>query len=124
METSDDSKKQEKALEITEILVGPTSDPTSFLPMTPKDSINITIRTTGQAADAELLTKVFALANGATVGIKSVRLDNSSAGEQLIRLQNDAPWEPGRYLVEVTLNGKLSGHRELEIYPEKVESIE
>lgn len=111
-------KEQAEPLTIAEIIVGPTTDASSFQPMTPADPIQIFLRTTGNTEGANLLVEIFALADGSTVGSEAIHLDSASEPEQSIHFERNTPWEPGRYLIEVTLNGKLVGHRELEIHQE------
>lgn len=113
---SAEAKQQDKALEIVEVLIGPASDSASLRPITLNDSIYVTVHTTGKSANAKMLVQVFALANGVVVGAKTIKLDTSSNSRQSFRFHNDSPWEPGRYLVEVTLDGKLASQSELEIY--------
>lgn len=113
------ARQQAESLAITEIIIaGPTPDPAAFRPMTPDDPIQVTLRTTGRTEGADLLVKVFALANGTAVGNEAIRLDADSEPEQSIRFERETPWDPGRYLIEVTLDGKLAGHQELDIHPE------
>lgn len=79
------------------------------------DPIVVIVRSTGRTQGADLEIKLFALANGAVAASRTLRLDGTSGAEQSVAFENAEPWEPGRYLVEVTLDGKLAGHRELDV---------
>ncbi|MEQ4573444.1 MAG: hypothetical protein ABN502_00630 [Gammaproteobacteria bacterium] len=110
---------QAKALEVTEIQAGvaDAAKDATMRPLYPKDDIEVTIRTAGKADGANLSVKLIALANGGVVGVQDVRLGASVASPQRVRFKPAPAWSTGRYLIEVTLDGKLAGHQELEIFP-------
>lgn len=102
------------AFEIKEILVNADSvDAQIHAGST--DPVVITIKSHGNSSGVEIHAKLFALANGVLAASHKLNLEKSSADEQTITFKSAKPWEPGRYLVEVTVDGKLAGHRDLDI---------
>ncbi|WP_024889983.1 hypothetical protein [Luteimonas huabeiensis] len=112
------SPQAAEPLRVAEIIAGPPGAAASPRPATPTDPVEIVLRTAGHAAAGSALeVKLIALADGQTVGAETVRLEAGGSEEHIVRFEREAPWTPGRYLVEVTLDGNLAGHQELEIHP-------
>ncbi|PTA72717.1 hypothetical protein C9412_04475 [Stenotrophomonas sp. Nf1] len=60
---------------------------------------------------------MIALADGSTAGVRKLRLNAGNAAAPKLVFEPGEPWRVGRYLFEVSLNGKLAGSQELEIFP-------
>lgn len=106
-------------LEISEISARPAGETsgTAMRPAFPKDVVEIAIKTKGGTAGADLSVKMIALANGATVGVREVRLNPTNSASPSVRFEPTPVWAPGRYLFEVSLEGQLVGTQELEVFP-------
>lgn len=109
----------EQKFELIEIVARPTGEPAGAFtrPAHPADKVEIAIRTRGAAKDAELAIKMIALADGTTVDTRKVRLNAGNSGAPKLTFEPSPLWSTGRYLFEVTVDGKLAGSQELEIYP-------
>jgi hypothetical protein len=113
---------QPAKLEINEVVVRPAGETTNaaMRPTRPNDVVEVAIKTKGATSSAELSVKMIALANGEAVGQQNVRLNASNAAAPIVRFTPSPQWETGRYLFEVSLDGKLAGSQELEIFPAEV----
>lgn len=109
----------DKPLALIEIVARPAGEqPGTFArPAHPADPIELAIRTEGSTRAAELSAKMIALADGSTVGTQQLRLNAGNAAAPTLKFEPNGGWAPGRYLFEVTLDGKLAGSQELEIFP-------
>lgn len=88
-------------------------------PQTPNlmsDPIIVAIHTEGTTAGADLAVKLFSLDRGVIAGMQTNHLNAASEPVQTFIFKPTPKWTPGRYLVEVTLDKKLAGHREVEIF--------
>lgn len=113
------AKSLTQNLEIVEIVARQASsaDAVPMRPTFPDDVIEIAIRTQGRTTGADLSVKMIALADGSAVGSRDVRLNATSAAAPRVQFAPSPAWKPGRYLFEVSLDGKLAGTQELEIFP-------
>lgn len=118
------AQARSEPLSVREIVAGPAGEVEALRPVVAGDSVEVRLRTTGIADGAELQVKLIALADGSLVGDETIGLDASSGYEHAIGFARDIPWEPGRYLIEATLDGELAGHQELEIQPDDIASPE
>lgn len=113
------SKSTEEDLHIVEVVARPAGAQPDALarPSFPTDVVEIAIKTQGQTSGANLSVKMISLANGAAVGTRSLQLNASNAAAPSLRFEPAPEWAAGRYLFEVSLDGKLAGSQELEIFP-------
>lgn len=108
------AKAAAKPFAVQEIRFGNGGDKPD--PQTTKAPIRVTITTTGKAAaGAQLNAKLFNLKQGRAVGEQSRQLKEENAKVEFV-FSNANGFEPGRYLLELMLNGKLLGHRELDVF--------
>lgn len=107
------------ALVIKEIRVGPAAEggSASSQPLTPRTPIAVEVRGSGgepsQLAAVEV--KLIELKTGAIAGTANGKL---SGGGSMLALQipGDSDLAPGRYLVEVELDGLLAGSRDVDVF--------
>lgn len=109
------ASSQNEPLHVTEITVGAADAAETRRGVASGDAVEVRVGLSGHADNAELRVKVIALANGTVVGEEVFRPDASTGPELTARFTPESPFASGRYLIEVTLDGKLAGHRELEI---------
>lgn len=104
-------------LEVDEINVGPSSgdDGTIGQSQTPTTPIFVAVKTLGMTQGADLQVKLFDLTNGQQAVIQTKRIKTDTPTTTEIILKRDQAWDPGRYLVEVTLDGKLVGQRDIDV---------
>lgn len=109
----------DKPLALIEIVARPAGEQlgTFARPAHPADPIELAIRTEGSTKAAELSAKMIALADGSTVGTQQLRLNAGNAAAPTLKFEPNETWATGRYLFEVSLDGKLAGSQELEIFP-------
>lgn len=86
-------------------------------PAHPDDAIELSLKSQGSTRGADLSVKMIALADGSTAGVRKLRLNAGNAAAPKLVFEPGEPWRVGRYLFEVSLNGKLAGSQELEIFP-------
>ncbi|MDR1076072.1 MAG: hypothetical protein LBL59_07200 [Xanthomonadaceae bacterium] len=91
-------------------------------PATIRDPIHVRIGTAGKPDGSELNVKLFELASGKTVGEQGKHIEADTPMVTEWTFEPGQEWDPGSYLIEVTLNGEVMGHRELEIHPGPVSS--
>lgn len=89
----------------------------SMRPAHPGDAIELSLKSQGSTRGADLSVKMIALADGSTAGVRKLRLNAGNAAAPKLVFEPGEPWRVGRYLFEVSLNGKLAGSQELEIFP-------
>lgn len=106
-------------LQVIEVVARPVveSSAAAMRPAFPKDVVDIAIKTQGGTAGADLSVKMIALADGSTVGTRTVRLNPANAAAPNVQFEPAPAWAPGRYLFEVSLDGKLAGSQEMEVFP-------
>lgn len=113
------SKSAEEKLQIIEIVARRVTDQpgADMRPAFPADTVEIAIKTGGKTSGADLSVKMISLADGLAVGTRTLQLNAANAGTPRVRFEPVPAWAPGRYLFEVSLDGKLVGSQELEIFP-------
>lgn len=106
-------------LALVEVVARPAGEPGGggARPTHPSDTVEIAIRTEGSTKGADLAVKMIALADGSTAGTRTLRLNAGNAATPKLQFKPEGGWATGRYLFEVTLDGKLAGSQELEIFP-------
>lgn len=116
------TQSKEEKFEIVEIIARPANEEglDEMRPTFPTDVIDIAIKTAGRTAGADLSVKMIALAEGGAMGQRDLRLNAASAAAPNVRFEPAPKWKPGRYLFEVSLDGKLAGSQELEVFPEEM----
>lgn len=109
----------DKALTLVEVVARPAGEAAGAFtrPTLPADTVEIAIRTEGSTKGADLAVKMIALADGSTAGTQKVRLNAGNSANPKLQFKPEGAWATGRYLFEVTLDGKLAGSQELEIFP-------
>lgn len=108
--------------ELIEIIARPAGEPTGAFtrPAHPADKLEIAIRTQGATKQADLAVKMIALADGTTVDTRTLRLNSGNSAAPKFTFEPSPQWLTGRYLFEVTVDGKLAGSQELEIFPSDI----
>jgi len=119
LEPADSQQSTKKKLEIIEVVARPVggSGDLSLRPAFPGDVVEIAIKSRGHTAAADLSVKMISLAEGVAVATRDVRLNATSAATPSVRFEPSPEWKPGRYLFEISLDGKLAGTQEIEIFP-------
>lgn len=112
-------REQAEPLKVREIIVGPQMTSALPPPMGPNDPIEVLLRTTGTASAADLSVTLISLADGSVAASQSIQINANAPREQTIRFERDLPWNTGRHLIEVMLDGALAAHQELDIYSEE-----
>jgi len=109
----------DKPLVLIEVVARPAGEPAGAFtrPTHPNDTVEIAIRTEGSTKGADLAVKMIALADGTTAATRTLRLNAGNAATPKLEFNPEGAWATGRYLFEVTLDGKLAGSQELEIFP-------
>lgn len=109
----------DKPLALIEVVARPAGEPAGAFarPTHPGDTVEIAMRTEGSTKGADLAVKMIALADGSTAGTRTLRLNAGNTATPKLEFKPDGAWATGRYLFEVTLDGKLAGSQELEIFP-------
>lgn len=112
----------EQKLHLIEIIARPAGEPAGALtrPTHPTDAVEIAIRTSGTTKGADLAIKMIALADGGTVDTRKLRLNAGNSAAPKFQFEPSGMWPTGRYLFEATLDDKLAGSQELEIFPAEV----
>ena len=108
------SENETKPFEISEIRVNESESGTPRQ-TTPEEPVVVSIKTSGAPGKENLEVKLFDLGAGAVVASEKRSLKADSGDEHVFTLKGEKPWASGRYLVEVTVGGKLAGHRELDV---------
>lgn len=113
------SAESGEELSLVEIVARPVDQSTNKVmrPAHPNDAIELALKSQGSTRGADLSVKMIALADGSTAGIRKLRLNAGNAAAPKLVFEPGEPWRIGRYLFEVSLNGKLAGSQELEIFP-------
>lgn len=108
--------------ELIEIIARPAGEPAGAFtrPAHPADKLEIAIRTQGATKQADLAVKMIALADGTTVDTRTLRLNAGNSAAPQLTFEPSPQWSTGRYLFEVTVDGKLAGSQELEIFPSDI----
>ena len=107
-------------LTIDEIRIGPSSDPSKMLQQQTSDApIVVAIKAHGASPGANFQVSLFNLKNGAKAGDLVRHVTTRKPTTTIFRFDNASGWTSGRYLVEVRLDGKLVGQRDVDV-PEMV----
>ena len=104
-------------LQIAAIHVGPGAKDAPPAPQTAQQPVRVQIDTRGSSAGAQLQVKLIELKSGRQVGLVERRI--VAAGPLATQLKLDPPstrWNPGRYLIEISLDGKLAEQRDFDIF--------
>jgi hypothetical protein len=103
-------------LEVIEIIARPAGETQGSFsrPTSPSDAIVIAMRTKGSTREADLSVKMIALADGSVVENRQLKLNAGNSAAPSFQFK---PAPAGRYLFEVSLDGKLAGSQELEVFP-------
>lgn len=114
----------DQELELVEIIARPAGEPAGAFarPTHPADKVEIAIRTKGTTKGTDLAVKMIALADGTAVDTRKVRLNAGNSAAPKLTFEPNPQWSTGRYLFEVTVDGKLAGSQELEIFPADIEA--
>jgi len=81
----------------------------------PKDRLIASVQTKGAAKDVQLAAKLISMTNGQTAGDSNQKIATTGPATTNLEFKNEGAWAVGRYLVEVTINGKLEGRQEIEV---------
>jgi len=102
--------------EITVAAQGDDSAPSAGLP-TGGEPIQISIKTRGDAKTAALVAKLISLKDGSVVATVERTLEVSGPATTQLIFKQDKPLEAGRYLIEITVDGRLVGQRDMDVEP-------
>jgi len=89
------------------------SDPASSF--APTDTLYVSIETTGAAAAPRTLAARWTYGDGQVVKEDSQSIQPSGPATHEFHVANAGGWSPGKYKVEITLDGQPAGERELEV---------
>lgn len=82
----------------------------------PTDKLIASVSTKGQAVSVPVTAKLIAMANGQVVGEVSKSITTSIDATSNFEFSKQMPaWAIGRYLVEVSIDGKKAGQQEIEV---------
>jgi hypothetical protein len=102
-----------------EIRIGATADVGAQVHpqiLTTGDPVVVTMITKGQPKDVELAARFIALGTGQEVDQK-LQLSAATPSPIVMRFDPSPKRTPGRYLLELKLDGKLAEHRNVDIAP-------
>jgi hypothetical protein len=77
----------------------------------PTDKIIVSVKTDGAASNQELAAKL-TFQDGQVAGEQKQTLNTSGPETTNIEFSNATPWPPGKYTVDVTLNGAPAGSQQ------------
>ncbi|MCR6627673.1 MAG: hypothetical protein NVV67_15830 [Pseudoxanthomonas sp.] len=103
---------------IGEVIVGSRSKDgrtSNFGPITATDEILISVRPAESTGGSKISVKLINLSNGEIEGEKKVTVQAAESTPAEFSFKKATPWDGGRYLIEVTLDGKLAWHRDLDV---------
>lgn len=103
-----------QALNVGKVVAADRSVPPLTL-FEPKDKIIASVLTRGVATDAPLSARLIAMTNGQVMGEQGHALTAAGPTTTNLEFPRSDSWPVGRYVVEVTLNGKLEGRQEIEV---------
>ncbi len=79
------------------------------------DEIIASVRTDGVSKNVPISTKLVAMKNGQALGELSQKITTTGPATTNLKFPKSTTWELGRYLVEVTINGKFEARQEIEV---------
>ncbi len=101
---------------IEEIVVGKAdSAPGTPEPLTPEDDIRVVLKTNASSKTGELEVKLFDIGNGKQVDIRNERITSDNAGATELIFKHNGGWAPGRYMLELKIDGQLAGQRDFDV---------
>lgn len=102
---------------VEEIIVGNGDDSSSTppAPLTPKDDIDVVLRTNVPSKGGNLEVALFDIGNGRQVGVQKERIAPDHAGTSKLTFKSKDGWAPGRYMLEIKIDGKLAGQRDFDV---------
>ncbi|MDR6672915.1 hypothetical protein [Xanthomonas sp. 1678] len=100
-------------LSVVEVRLG-TAENGMPKPQTADAPILADVKLQGAARGQVLRAKLLDLRDGQQVGVAERSIDES-AHVQSFRFENAQGWKPGRYMLEVTLDGKLASQQDVDV---------
>jgi hypothetical protein len=107
------------AIQEVRLGVGVEAGPRARLtPLTTRDPVTAVLVTTGSPNGVQLAARLLCLMTGKDVGPIAMRLDGKAAVTPVVlRFPAAADQVPGRYTLEIRLNGKLAAKRYFDVAP-------
>jgi len=84
-------------------------------PLTLEDDIHVVLKTNVSSKTGELEVKLFDIGNGKQVDIRNERITPDNAGATELIFKSNGGWAPGRYMLEIKIDGKLSSQRDFDV---------
>lgn len=102
---------------VEEIVIGNRDDSASTptAPLTPKDDIYVILKTNVPSKGGNLEVVLFDIGNGKRVGIRTETISPDHPGTSKLTFRSNDGWAPGRYLLEIKIDGKLAGRRDFDV---------
>ncbi|MEL4891646.1 hypothetical protein PQU63_04070 [Xanthomonas protegens] len=100
-------------LHVVEVRIGTMRDGRP-VPQTSDAPIPVNVALRGAAQGQILKARLLDLRNGRQVGLVERAMTRSDQVQSL-RFDNAAGWPPGRYMLEVTLDGKLASQQDVDV---------
>ncbi|MDV0439770.1 hypothetical protein [Xanthomonas sacchari] len=100
-------------LHVVEVRIGAMRDGRP-VPQTSDAPILATVALRGTAQGHVLKARLLDLRDGRQVGLVERAMTRSDQVQSL-RFDNAAGWQPGRYMLEVTLDGKLASQQDVDV---------
>jgi len=100
-------------LSVVEVRLG-AAENGMLKPQTADAPILASVKLQGAARGQMLRAKLLDLRDGQQVGVDE-RSITQSAQVQSFRFENAQGWKPGRYMLEVTLDGKLASQQDVDV---------
>lgn len=101
---------------IEEIIIGKAGTPSGTPePLTTEDDISVVLKTNGSSKTGELEVKLFDIGNGKQVDMRHERITADNAGTTELIFKSNGGWAPGRYMIEIKIDGKLSSQRDFDV---------
>jgi hypothetical protein len=111
------SSSQAAPIAITQINVGQSAEASqaAYSPLTPESPVVVSLVMAGTPKNNKIEGKLFSLSDGKLQGSQALVLEPVAKLPTELVFKSPAKWDVGRYLVEVYLDGKMVGQKELEI---------
>jgi hypothetical protein len=103
---------------VQEVLIGAGKDDPSGVPkaLTPKDDVQLSLKTNASSKSATLEVKLFEIGAGRLVEQRNATIPPNNLQPVALVFKSETGWNPGRYMFEIKLDGKLIEQRDFDIH--------
>lgn len=103
---------------VQEVLIGAGKDDPSGIPkpLTPKDDLQLSLKTNASSKSATVEVKLFEIGAGRLVEQRNATIPPNNLQPVTLVFKSETGWNPGRYMFEIKLDGKLIGQRDFDIH--------